>query len=391
MTDDARIRAALPTISELRGRGARARALLAPRQAERAAIRSSRSRPVSRRLSELIGKRVHQAPEVVGPEVRRGVARLEAGELLVLENLRFEPGETQERPGARARAGLARRGLSWTTRSAPSTAPMPARSGSRSFLRPAVAGHLLEREVTTLDGPDRGPRAPAGRGARRRQGQRQDRADRALSRARRHAPDRRRDVLQLLPRAGQAHRRLAGRGGGRGAGAPGAGTRRGVRLPAAACRSTSCWATASTPTPSAASSDGIAGARRLDGARHRAAHGRGLRARGGGRRHACSGTARWARSRWSRSPPARARWRRRWPRRRASRSSAAAISAAALAAVRPGRQRHAPLHRRGRVTGTAGGQAAARTWRRWMTPERAPDTSPATGRCTRRRPRPGRT
>ena len=38
---------------------------------------------------------MHQAPEVVGPEVRRGVARLEAGEVLVLENTRFEPGETK--------------------------------------------------------------------------------------------------------------------------------------------------------------------------------------------------------------------------------------------------------------------------------------------------------
>src|SRR5207244_5396638 len=54
--------------------------------------------PVSRRLGELLGTRVYQAPEVVGPEVRRGVARLDPGEILVLENTRWEPGETKNDP-----------------------------------------------------------------------------------------------------------------------------------------------------------------------------------------------------------------------------------------------------------------------------------------------------
>ncbi len=50
------------------------------------------------RLRELIGQPVHQAPEVIGPEARRGVARLEPGEVLVLENTRWEPGETENDP-----------------------------------------------------------------------------------------------------------------------------------------------------------------------------------------------------------------------------------------------------------------------------------------------------
>ena len=63
-------------------------------------------------------------------------------------------------------------------------------------------------------------------------------------------------------------------------------------------------------------SDGRRGARRLDGPRHRPAHGG--RLRGGDRRRPgrCSGTARWAPSSWSRSPPAPGRSPRRWPRRR---------------------------------------------------------------------------
>ena len=92
----------------------------------------------------------------------------------------------------------------------------------RATCSPAAAGPLLEREVTTLARPDRGARAAAGRGARRRQGQRQDRADRPLPRHRRRAPDRRRDVLHVLPRAGHPDRRLARGGGGRRARAPGA-------------------------------------------------------------------------------------------------------------------------------------------------------------------------
>src|SRR5919201_5203282 len=98
VTDDARIRAALPTINELRGRGA---ALVLCSHLGRPTGRDPEFslRPVSDKLGGLIGKHVHQAPEVVGPEVRRGVARLEAGEILVLENTRFEAGGEKKKPG----------------------------------------------------------------------------------------------------------------------------------------------------------------------------------------------------------------------------------------------------------------------------------------------------
>jgi phosphoglycerate kinase len=158
VTDDARIRAALPTITELRGRGA---ALVLCSHLGRPTGRDPKFSltPVSRRLSELIGKRVHQAPEVVGPEVRRGVGRLEAGELLVLENLRFEPGETKNDPElARELASLAEAyvddAFGAVHRAHASTV------GVTDFLRPAVAGHLLEREVTTLTGLIEDPKRP---------------------------------------------------------------------------------------------------------------------------------------------------------------------------------------------------------------------------------------
>jgi len=149
VTDDARIRAALPTINELRGRGA---ALVLCSHLGRPKGRDPELslRPVSERLGKLIGKRVHQAPEVVGPEVRRGVGRLEAGELLVLENTRFEPGETKNDPDlSRELASLADAYVNDAFGSAHRAHASTA--GVTEFLRPAVAGHLLEREVTTLE------------------------------------------------------------------------------------------------------------------------------------------------------------------------------------------------------------------------------------------------
>src|SRR4051812_12995226 len=98
VTDDARIRAALPTITELRGRGAAL--ILCSHLGRPTGIDPKYSlTPVSRRLSELIGTRVHQAPEVVGPEARRGVARLEAAEPPVPEKCRFGTGALANVPG----------------------------------------------------------------------------------------------------------------------------------------------------------------------------------------------------------------------------------------------------------------------------------------------------
>jgi phosphoglycerate kinase len=158
VTDDARIRAALPTINELRGRGA---ALVLCSHLGRPTGRDPKFSltPASDRLGELIGKRVHQAPEVVGPEVRRGVARLEAGEILVLENTRFEAGETKNDPElSRELASLGEAYVNDAFGSAHRAHASTA--GVTEFLRPAVAGHLLEREVTTLEGLVEDPERP---------------------------------------------------------------------------------------------------------------------------------------------------------------------------------------------------------------------------------------
>jgi phosphoglycerate kinase len=155
--DDSRIRAAVPALLNLRERGART---VVCSHLGRPTARDPETSlaPVSERLSELLGDRVHQAPEVVGPEVRRGVDRLEAGEVLVLENTRWEPGETRNDPElASALAGLAdafvNDAFGAAHRAHASTA------GVAEHL-PAVAGPLLEREVTVLRGVAEAPERP---------------------------------------------------------------------------------------------------------------------------------------------------------------------------------------------------------------------------------------
>ena len=157
ITDDARIRAALPTIDYLRERGARL-VLCSHLGRPKGHDPATSLAPVSERLGELLGAPVHQAPEVVGPEVRRGVERLEPGELLVLENTRWEPGETKNDPAlAEELASLAdvyvNDAFGAAHRAHASTAGVAAHL-------PSAAGFLLESEVTTLEGIVESPRRP---------------------------------------------------------------------------------------------------------------------------------------------------------------------------------------------------------------------------------------
>jgi phosphoglycerate kinase len=158
VVDDARIRAALPTIELLLERGVRL-VLCSHLGRPKGRDPETSLEPVSARLGELIEAQVHQAPEVVGPEVRRGVDRLEPSSVLVLENTRWERGETENDPGlARELASLGdayvNDAFGAAHRAHASTA------GVAEYLRPAVAGLLLEREVVTLRSIVEAPERP---------------------------------------------------------------------------------------------------------------------------------------------------------------------------------------------------------------------------------------
>jgi phosphoglycerate kinase len=158
VVDDARIRAALPTIELLLEQGTRL-VLCSHLGRPKGRDPETSLAPVCDRLGQLIDAPVHQAPEVVGPEVRRGVDRLDPGGVLLLENTRWERGETENDPGlARELAALGdayvNDAFGAAHRAHASTV------GVAQYLRPAVAGLLLEREVVTLRSIVEAPERP---------------------------------------------------------------------------------------------------------------------------------------------------------------------------------------------------------------------------------------
>ncbi len=146
--DDTRIRAALPTIELLRSR--RARVILVshlgrPGGAPDPALSMG---PVAERLSELIGSEVELAPEVTGERAAAMAAALEPGAVLLLENSRFEPGETDNDP--ELAAALASLADLYVNDAFGAAHRAHASTEGVAHLLPAYAGLLLERELEQL-------------------------------------------------------------------------------------------------------------------------------------------------------------------------------------------------------------------------------------------------
>ncbi|HEX9793983.1 MAG TPA: phosphoglycerate kinase [Planctomycetota bacterium] len=147
ITDDTRIRAAVPTLQAILAAGGSVVAASHLGRPKGKAVDALRLKPVAERLRALLpGVEVRYVTDVAGPEAAAAAAELRAGEVLLLENLRFEPGETENDKDLAARlAALAdvfvEDAFGACHRAHASTAALP------GLLKPAVAGLLLEREI----------------------------------------------------------------------------------------------------------------------------------------------------------------------------------------------------------------------------------------------------
>lgn len=148
ITDDTRIRETLPTIKYLIENGAKVILASHMGRPKGAVVESMRLTPAAERLSELLGKPVAKADEAIGDEAKAKVAALNNGDVLVLENVRFYPGEEKNDPElAKQFAELAdlfvNDAFGAAHRAHAST------EGIAHHL-PAVSGLLMEKELSVL-------------------------------------------------------------------------------------------------------------------------------------------------------------------------------------------------------------------------------------------------
>jgi len=157
VADDTRIRASLPTIELLRDRGASV-VLVSHLGRPKGVDPELSMGPVGERLGELLGTTVEQAPAVVCDQVSAMAADLSPGELLLLENSRFEPGETTNDPElAEALAGLADLYVNDAFGSAHRA---HATTEGVAHRLPGYAGLLLEKEMVELTSVRDDPQRP---------------------------------------------------------------------------------------------------------------------------------------------------------------------------------------------------------------------------------------
>jgi phosphoglycerate kinase len=159
ITDDSRIRAALPTIKH--AVDAKAKVILMSHlgRPKGKVVKAQSLMPIARRLSELLGISVNMAPDCIGSDVKAMVAELKPGEVLMLENLRFHNEEEKNDPGfAKELADLA----DCYVNDAFATAHRAHASthGVCEFIREAVAGFLMLEEVLNIEKALKDPKRP---------------------------------------------------------------------------------------------------------------------------------------------------------------------------------------------------------------------------------------
>ena len=146
ITDDTRIRATLPTINHILDNGGSVVLISHLGRPKGKRIPSLSLAPVSKRLSRLLKLEVLFVPDCIGDKVQRAANELKPGSVLLLENLRFHPGETQNDPDfSRQLAAIA--DIYIDDAFANSHREHASVIGVPAYLHPAIAGFLMENEI----------------------------------------------------------------------------------------------------------------------------------------------------------------------------------------------------------------------------------------------------
>ncbi len=158
ITDDTRIRAALPTIQDLTSKGAKV-ILVSHLGRPKGFEDASRLTPIAHRLSDLLGQPVLKCDDCIGDVVAVQVAAMQPGQVALLENVRFYPEEEKNDPEfAKKLASLAdlyvNDAFGTAHRAHAST------EGVTHYLSPSVAGYLVEKELKYLQNAIENPQRP---------------------------------------------------------------------------------------------------------------------------------------------------------------------------------------------------------------------------------------
>ena len=158
ITDDTRIRAALPTIRDLMQKGAKT--ILASHFGRPKGVTDKlRLTPVAKRLSELLGQEVSKCNDGIGEEVTSKVGAMQNGQVLLLENVRFHPEEEKNDPEfakqLAANADVYVNDAFGTAHRAHAST-----EGVTHYLSPSVAGYLIEKELKYLQNAIENPQRP---------------------------------------------------------------------------------------------------------------------------------------------------------------------------------------------------------------------------------------
>ncbi|XWK89252.1 MAG: phosphoglycerate kinase [Phormidium sp.] len=158
ITDDTRIRAALPTINYLKDNGAKV-ILCSHFGRPKGVEEKSRLTPVAERLSELLGQEVVKPDDCIGDDVAAKVGAMQNGDVLLLENVRFHPEEEKNDPEfakqLAANADLYVNDAFGTAHRAHAST-----EGVTKYLKPSVAGFLIQKELEYLQNAIENPQRP---------------------------------------------------------------------------------------------------------------------------------------------------------------------------------------------------------------------------------------